>query len=628
MSEEALQLELGAGTIIDDRYRLEKMLGQGGHGSVWLAQDVHLKRSVAIKLVHPSSDDAGVTAARLQREAKVLQRLEHPNIVQVFRIGMLKCETFFLAIEYVPGRDLAALLNHTPLPLKDAISIANQIVSAMCEAEKHGIVHRDLKPQNVLVMEIYNQEGERKLKVKVADFGLSTTSTTATLQFGTLTRAGVALGTPLYMSPEQCQGKETDRRSDIYSFGCVLFEMLTGETPYTGDSAAAILMKHVRDPVPSLPGATSRDETAVQLQALLTRCLAKEPLERYQTFIEVQDALRPLSGTDSTTTYATGSNTTVATRSRRRIWRRTALASALLLAITGGALLLLPDEQKAAVLAQTAIVISPGHPESALSDTVLQTKSAAGTAAARRLAEATLFTAPVRDLSREAHYRLLRSYITIFSRPGSMDDCSVFADQLLGQCLLDANLEVNAAQLGQTALTPDQLQALNKNLEFVVDGDWSADTWRLFSQTLSGYRGTMQPTPISHLRDSYLCALLHQLLGEALLHNNQAGDPQQNILAANHFFDAAGRAAIAGSFDRARHLTKQMEALHHDWVLDSWLTLVSCELTGKRYAAARRDFQEVLRVRQTVPFARPSTERMFHAALAQLEAAPLEQTLH
>lgn len=139
MTDEALQLELGAGTIIDDRYRLEKMLGQGGHGSVWLAQDVHLKRSVAIKLVHPSSDDAGVTAARLQREAKVLQRLEHPNIVQVFRIGMLKCETFFLAIEYVPGRDLAALLNHAALPLKDAIAIANQIVSAMCEAEKQAL---------------------------------------------------------------------------------------------------------------------------------------------------------------------------------------------------------------------------------------------------------------------------------------------------------------------------------------------------------------------------------------------------------------------------------------------------------------------------------------------------------
>lgn len=244
-------------------------------------------------------------------------------------------------------------------------------------------------------MEIYNQAGERKLKVKVADFGLSTTSTTATLQFGTLTRAGVALGTPLYMSPEQCQGKETDRRSDIYSFGCVLFEMLTGETPYTGDSAAAILMKHVRDPVPSLPGATSRDETAVQLQAILTRCLSKEPLERYQTFTELQEALRPLSGTNSTTTYATGSDTTSATGTRRRIWRRTALVSALLLAITGGAVLLLPDEQKAAALAQAAILISPGHPEPALADTVRQTKSAAGTAAARRLAEATLFTPPV-----------------------------------------------------------------------------------------------------------------------------------------------------------------------------------------------------------------------------------------
>lgn len=628
MSEEALQLEISAGTVIDERYRLEKMLGQGGHGSVWLAEDVHLKRQIAIKLVHPAADDAGMTAARLQREAKVLQRLEHPNIVQVFRIGTLKFETFFLAIEYVPGRDLSALLNQKALPLKDAVSVATQMASAMREAEKHGIVHRDLKPQNVLVVETYNQAGERRLKVKVADFGLSTTSTTATLQFGTLTRAGMALGTPLYMSPEQCQGKETDGRSDIYSFGCVLFEMLTGHTPYTGDSAAAILMKHVRDPVPTLPPAAVRDETAAQLQSILTKCLAKDPLERYQSFTQVQDALRPLSGTDSTATYATGSDTSREQHGRQKLLRNIALSAAALLAITGGAALLLPDEQKGAFLAQTASVVNGSHPEAALADAVAAAKSITGDAGARRLAESTLDTAPVRNLSRDAHCRLLRSYTGLFSASGNMNECTVFADQLLSQCLLDANSEVTAAQDGKTALNANQLRLLDENLQFIVDADWSPAAWKLFSQTLAGYRGTLQAQPISLVKDPQLSILLHQLMGEALLRTNQTGDPQQNVLAANHLFDASGRACLAGSFDRARYLIRQLESMHHDWTAESWMTLVSCEVRRKHYAAARRDFQEVKRVHRLRPFTRPSTEAMFQEAVKQLNAAPQDYGLH
>src|SRR5918998_3043917 len=213
-------------TLFDGRYRILRKLGSGGMANVYLAEDEDLGRQVAIKILNDrhAADDQFVE--RFRREAKNAAGLSHPNIVQIYDRGEAE-GTYYIAMEYLGGRTLKeAVADRQPLPIREAIDYARQILAALRFAHRNGIVHRDIKPHNVLV----DSEG----RVKVTDFGIARAGGTQ------MTEAGSIIGTAQYLSPEQARGSPVDQRSDIYSLGVVLYELLTGKLPYTGETPLEI----------------------------------------------------------------------------------------------------------------------------------------------------------------------------------------------------------------------------------------------------------------------------------------------------------------------------------------------------------------------------------------------------
>ncbi|HEY7732208.1 MAG TPA: protein kinase, partial [Gaiellaceae bacterium] len=220
-----------AGTLFAGRYRLERKLGSGGMADVWLAEDQELGRRVAVKILHGryASDEQFVE--RFRREATHAAGLSHPNIVSIFDRGEAD-GSYYIVMEYVEGRTLKELLvTRGPCPVPVAISYTRQIVAALRYAHRNGIIHRDIKPHNVIV----DHEG----RVKVTDFGIARAGTSQ------MTEAGSIIGTAQYLSPEQARGAPVEESSDLYSTGVVLYEVLTGKTPFNGETAVEIAMKHL-----------------------------------------------------------------------------------------------------------------------------------------------------------------------------------------------------------------------------------------------------------------------------------------------------------------------------------------------------------------------------------------------
>ncbi len=229
------------GETFDD-FRILRRLGQGGMGQVYLAEQVSLKRKVAIKVLREDIAANPTALERFKAESKTVARLSHSNVVQVHTFGEHQGRCY-MVLEYVEGKNLREyLLRQGPLDVPLALSIMRQVASALQRASELGIVHRDIKPENILLT--------RKGEAKVADFGLS--RCLAVEPPVDLTRAGTTVGTPLFMSPEQVEGKTVDHRSDIYSFGVTCYQMLTGRTPFGGSNAFQIALKHVREEPPPL----------------------------------------------------------------------------------------------------------------------------------------------------------------------------------------------------------------------------------------------------------------------------------------------------------------------------------------------------------------------------------------
>lgn len=269
--EEVLDL---TGKKIGD-YQLLRRLGQGGMGQVYLAEQISLKRKVALKLLR--SDLAANSAAlqRFKREAEAVARATHANIVQVYAIGDDN-GLHFMVLEYVEGRNLRDYLEKKgpPEPLI-SISILRQVASALQRASELGVIHRDIKPENILLT--------RKGEVKVADFGLSRIY--AEEQPLNITQSGVTMGTPLYMSPEQVEGKPLDPRTDIYSLGVTAYHLLAGEPPFRGQTPFEVAVQHVqKDPFSLLE---LRPDLPPDLCAMIHKMMAKKPEERYQTAHEI-----------------------------------------------------------------------------------------------------------------------------------------------------------------------------------------------------------------------------------------------------------------------------------------------------------------------------------------------------
>ncbi len=326
-------------TVINDRYVLSEPLGSGGMAKVFLARDRLLDRDVAIKMLREQYADDEQFVERFRREALSAASLSHPNIVQVFDRGETEDDGYFIAMEHVPGGTLKdRIVRDGPLPSRTVAEVGVQVAEALGAAHGQGVIHRDVKPQNVLVTE----SGD----VKVADFGIALAVNSAST---TISRTDTVLGTARYMSPEQAMGESATPRSDLYSLGVVLYEMLTGHVPFEADTPVAISAKHVNEPPP--PPKEANPEVSEGMNALILKLLAKKPEERYADAPELVADLRraadghalfaghaPAPSEDETerTAPAFGDRAMGGTR-RRRLPRAVAAAAALvaLLGILG-----------------------------------------------------------------------------------------------------------------------------------------------------------------------------------------------------------------------------------------------------------------------------------------------------
>ena len=261
-------------TLFDGRYRILRKLGSGGMANVYLAEDEDLGRRVAIKILNDRYANDELFIERFRREAKSAAALSHPNIVSIYDRGQAE-GTYYIAMEVIEGRSLKELiLTRGPLPIGQAIAYTLEILDALRFAHRHGIIHRDVKPHNILI------GGER---LKVTDFGIARAGASQ------MTEAGSIMGTAQYLSPEQARGAPVTASSDLYSVGIVLYEMLTGKVPFSGDSAIEIAMKHLNE-LPK-PPSKIRPEIPEDLDHVVLRALAKAPEDRYQTAEEFAEDL-------------------------------------------------------------------------------------------------------------------------------------------------------------------------------------------------------------------------------------------------------------------------------------------------------------------------------------------------
>ena len=264
-----------------DRYRIKDFLGSGGMAKVYMAHDEKLDRDVAMKVLQPRYGEDEELVKRFEREARSTARLSHPNIVPAYDRGQKEDGSYYIVMEYLPRGTLKDLVvREGPLPPRTAVELALQIARALEAAHQEGIVHRDIKPQNVLL--------SRRGEAKVTDFGIC-----RAVSESTLTRVGSMVGTPHYMSPELAEGQRADFRSDLYSLGVILYEMLTGELPFNAETPAAIISQQLRGQVS--PPREINPEVPERVEAVVMRLLARDPEDRYPDATALIDDLRQVS---------------------------------------------------------------------------------------------------------------------------------------------------------------------------------------------------------------------------------------------------------------------------------------------------------------------------------------------
>lgn len=262
------------------KYRVKGELGRGGMGTVYLAEQPGLGREVAIKELIQSADP--VALQRFQQEAQVMARTSHPNLVQVHDMELLG-NTNYLVMEFVRGLSLRDWMNEKPLPPPQVFAVMHGVFLALDYAHRHSIVHRDMKPENVLI----SDDG----MVKVADFGIARLTDDSGVG-GTATKTGTTVGTPQYMSPEQVASSKVDGRSDLYSAGIMLYELVAGQPPFTAsdaDGPFTLMAKHVQ--APPKPPSVFRPGLNPELEAVIMMSLAKRPEDRFQTGHEFDEAM-------------------------------------------------------------------------------------------------------------------------------------------------------------------------------------------------------------------------------------------------------------------------------------------------------------------------------------------------
>lgn len=305
------------------RYRIIKELGKGTMGVVYEAHDPQIDRLVALKILRPDRMVNEAYVGRFLKEARAIGRLAHPGIVTIYDVGEDN-DTIYIAMEYLKGTPFNEVIRSGSLSVDQSIDIARQVAEALDYAHKQAIIHRDIKPSNIILTEDY--------RPKLTDFGIARIEDSSTLY---QTQAGEILGTPVYMSPEQAMGQTVDGRSDLYALGVILYEMIVGRRPFTGNNIAAILRAITQD----TPEAPSEADPFIQpaLSDLIMKSLAKDPSQRFQTGRDMADALASVAHktTASTTSPSLHEKTPPGTRPGGR--RTPVILAALLIAICIGA---------------------------------------------------------------------------------------------------------------------------------------------------------------------------------------------------------------------------------------------------------------------------------------------------
>jgi serine/threonine-protein kinase len=282
---------LEPGTVIAGRYRVLSLLGLGGMGAVYRAEHVHMRKTVALKLLHPELLRVEEVVQRFEREAIAAARIDHPNVVAASDFGKLEDGSFYLVLEYVDGTSLRKLLEQGPLPVARALNVARQTALALGAAHAAGIVHRDLKPDNVMLV----PEADGTERVMVLDFGIARVAPPSENRDATkLTRVGVVMGTVAYMSPEQAVGQAVDERTDLYSLGVMLYEMIAGGVPFDAELPSQVLARQLVEAPPPLPAATP-----APLAELVYDLMEKKAEDRPPTAEAVLERLVALTPTPS-----------------------------------------------------------------------------------------------------------------------------------------------------------------------------------------------------------------------------------------------------------------------------------------------------------------------------------------
>jgi len=267
------------GSVLDDRYRLGKRIGDGSMGSVYRAEHIHLGTSVAVKVLHSRFEKGSGAEQRFLREGQSAGRIDHPNVVRIFDVGRSPDGAPYIVMELLEGQELSKLLAAERLTLARVATLASQLLSGLARAHAERVVHRDIKPDNLFLTREDNAE-----LLKILDFSIAKDQGAAAM-----TCDGDVLGTAHYLAPEQAMGKPIDARVDLWSVGVVAYEMLTGRPPFEGDTFPALMMKILGD----MPAPPSASVTGVppEIDAFFERALAKEPAERFQDAASMRMAL-------------------------------------------------------------------------------------------------------------------------------------------------------------------------------------------------------------------------------------------------------------------------------------------------------------------------------------------------
>jgi serine/threonine-protein kinase len=277
------------GRTLAGKYRVEELVSEGGMGTVYRGTHILMDKTVALKVLNPALAADNVIVSRFSREARAASRISHPHAISVTDFGESEDGIVFLVMEFLHGKTLKEIIkNSGPLPLRRVVEIMRQVCGALEAAHAEGVVHRDLKSDNIMLLDLAQEDW-----VKVLDFGIAKIQEAAGEDPG-LTAPDLIIGTPQYMSPEQCShSSEIDARSDIYSLGVIVFEMLAGHVPFTGESPTAVMLKHLQEEPPDL--LKERNDLPPEVAQVVARALAKRPEDRFPTMSDLSKSLTSAS---------------------------------------------------------------------------------------------------------------------------------------------------------------------------------------------------------------------------------------------------------------------------------------------------------------------------------------------